>query len=245
MRSVRVVLLFILLGVSVAALAMPPKGGTAAIGAYSAMATTGCGGSETTLVSPDGKLKLSRSTDAAGTRHWQAETAAGAVSLETHAWPCPEFLWAPDSTALAVTYRTGADAGDSHLRVYRFGSGTQGSLDVAAAAEADFAAHHLRCPAKESPNLAAVAWLDGAGRLLLAVQVPRHSDCDDRGTFALYEVSVPDGKVLAQYSQLEAKQRFGDKLGSELRRADDRCITQPGSCHAPYVPEKGDGVHKT
>lgn len=245
MKLIRAVALSIVLCMLGAAFAMPPKGGTAMIGEYSALATTGCGRSEAPLVSPDGKLKLTRSTDAAGVRHWQAETAAGTRSLETHAWPCPEFLWAPDSSALAVTYREGANAGYSHMGVYRFGPDARGPIDVTAAAEADFAGHHLRCPAKEAPNFAAVAWLDGASRLLVAAQVPPHSDCDDRGSFALYEVSVPDGKILAKYGQLEAKRRFGDKLGPELRRADDRCITQPGSCHPPYAPEKGDGVHKT
>lgn len=245
MQLIRAVSSSIVLCVFGAAFAMPPKGGTAAIDAYSATATIGCGGSEAPLVSPDGKLKLTHSTDAAGARHWQAETVAGARPLETRAWPCPEFLWAPDSSALAVTYREGGDAGDSHMGVYRFGPDAKDPIDVTAAAEADFLAHHPRCPAKPEPNLAAVAWLDGANRLLVAVQVPRHSDCDDRGTFALYEVSVPGGKVLAKYGQLEAKRRFGDKLGSALRRADDRCITEPGSCHPPYAPEKGDGVHKT
>ncbi|HET7175605.1 MAG TPA: hypothetical protein VFK21_06295 [Gammaproteobacteria bacterium] len=245
MKSICVGSLSIMLGVYATAFAMPPKGGTAAIDAYSAMAITGCGRSEALLGSPDGKLKLTHSKDATGARHWQAETAAGARPLETRAWPCPEFLWAPDSSALAVTYREGGDAGDSHMGVYRFGSDTKDPIDVTAAAEADFLAHRPRCAAMPEPNLAAVAWLEGANRLLVAAQVPRHSDCDDRGTFALYEVSVPDGKVLAKYGQLEAKQRFGDKLGSALRRADDRCITQPGSCHAPYAPEKGDGVHKT
>lgn len=245
MKLIRAISSCIVLCMASSAFAVPPKGGTAMIGVYSAVATTGCGKSETLLVSPDGKLKLTHSTDAAGARHWQAETAAGARPLETHAWPCPEFLWAPDSSALAVTYRDGGDAGDSHMGVYRFGPDAKDPIDVTAAAEADFLAHHPRCPAKPEPNLAAVAWLEGANRLLVAAQVPRHSDCDDRGTFALYEVSVPDGKVLAKYGQLEAKQRFGDKLGPALRRADDRCITEPGSCHAPYAPEKGDGVHKT
>lgn len=245
MKFTRAVLLSIVLCAVGAVSAMPPKGGTAAIDAYSAAAITGCGRSEALLISPDGKLRLTHSTDAAGARHWQAETAAGARSLETHAWPCPEFLWAPDSSALAVTYSDGGDAGDSHMGVYRFGPDAKDPIDVTAAAEADFLAHHPRCPAKPEPNLAAIAWLDGTDRLLVAAQVPRHSDCDDRGTFALYEVSVPDGKVLAKYGQLEAKRRFGEKLGPALRRADDRCITEPGSCHAPYAPEKGDGVHKT
>jgi len=245
MKLFRALFLSIVLGTSGATFAMPPKGGTAAIDAYSAVATTGCGRNPAPFVSPDGKLKLTQSTDAAGARFWQAETAAGAVSLETHAWPCPEFLWAPDSSALAVTYRVGANAGGSRMGIYRFGSEAKGPIDVTAAAAADFTAHYPRCPVKEEPNFAAIAWLDGASRLLVAAQVPRHSGCDDRGTFALYEVSVPDGKVLAKYGQLEAKRRFGDKLGPELRRADDRCITQPGSCHAPYAPDKGDGVHRT
>lgn len=228
-----------------AAFAMPQKGNTSSIGVYSAAATILCGKAQPPFASPDGGAKITERTDVDGARRWQVETQGRVVTLDTEAWPCPEFLWAPDSSALAVTYRDGANARDSHMEVYRFGSDTQGPIDVTAAAETDFVPHHLRCSAKEGPNLAAIAWLDGADRLLLVVQVPRHSDCDDRGTFVLYEVSVPEGKVLAKYGQLEAKQRFGDKLGSELLHADDRCITQPGSCHAPYAPEKGDGVHGT
>src|SRR5690348_15315394 len=118
----------IILVACAAALAMPPKGGTAMIDVYSAVATTGCGVSPAQLVSPDGKLKLAPSMDATGARHWQAESAAGIVPLETHAWPCPEFLWAPDSSALAVTYHDGADARDSHMGVYRFGSDGKGPV---------------------------------------------------------------------------------------------------------------------
>src|SRR5215469_8744330 len=124
----------IVLVASATVLAMPPKGGTAAIDAYSAVATTGCGGSPSRLVSPDGGLKLTSSTDTGGARHWQVETAAGTVPLDTRAWPCPEFLWAPDSSALAVTYRDGADARDSHMGVYRFGADSKGPVDVTAAA---------------------------------------------------------------------------------------------------------------
>src|SRR5690348_15896541 len=144
MQLIRAVSSSIVLCAFSAAFAIPPKGGTAAIDAYSATATIGCGGSEEPLVSPDGKLKLTHCTDAAGARHWQAETAAGARPLETRAWPCPEFLWAPDSSALAVTYREGGDAGDSHMGVYRFGPDSKDPIDVTAAAEADFLAHHPR-----------------------------------------------------------------------------------------------------
>lgn len=245
MTLVRAIFLSMLLGASAAVLAMPPEGGTAAIGLYSAVATIGCGRSPTLLISPDGKLKLTHSTDAAGARHWQAETSRGTVSLETHAWPCPEFLWAPDSSALAVTYSEGGNPGDFRLTLYRFGAVQERPLDIAAAARADFMSHYPRCSGPGRPDLAAVAWLEGASRLLVAAQVQPHSDCDNRGTFALYEVSVPDGKILAKYGQLEAKRRFGDKLGPALRRADDRCITQPGSCRPPYAPDKGYGVHKT
>ena len=245
MQLIRTVSLGIALCTFGAAFAMPPKGGTAMIGVYSALSTTGCGRNETLLVSPDDKVKLTHSTDAAGARHWQAETSRGVVLLETHAWPCPEFLWAPDSSALAVTYSEGGNPGDFRLALYRFGAGQEGPLDIAATARADFMNHYPRCSGPRSPDLAAIAWLDGASRLLVAAQVQPHSDCDDRGTFALYEVSVPDGKILAKYGQLEAKRRFGDKLGPALRRADDRCITEPGSCHPPYAPDKGNGVHKT
>jgi hypothetical protein len=55
------------------------------------------------------------------------------------------------------------------------------------------------------------------------------------GTFALYDVLVPSGRILKKYPQLEAKKRFWNLLGSELKNADDDCIRKPSSCFIPAL----------
>jgi hypothetical protein len=44
------------------------------------------------------------------------------------------------------------------------------------------------------------------------------------GTYRVYEVGLPDLRILQAYSQTEAKLKFRDEMGCELRDADDKCV---------------------
>ncbi|HEV2212923.1 MAG TPA: hypothetical protein VGS99_06215 [Gammaproteobacteria bacterium] len=174
---------------------------------------------------------------------WYVARPAGNFDLHTETWACPEFLWSPESAALAVTYSDGGLVGNYYISVYRVTELEPALIDVLAAVRSDFTSSYPKCYDTEEPNFGAVSWLDGSQHLLVAAEVLRHSNCDDAGTFALYEVSVPDGKIIKKYDQLEAKRLFADKLGSELSSANDDCIRKPGSCYIPELHKQDKPPH--
>ena len=91
-----------------------------------------------------------------------------------------------------------------------------------------------KCFEPEEPNVGAIKWDGGSSRLLIAIEVPPHSSCASMGTFRAYEISVPEGRVLRQYTQLSAKTLFAGRLGEELINADDDCDARdpnPKTCY--------------
>jgi hypothetical protein len=194
-------------------------------------------GSLDRLASPDKTMTIKAHLDPAGGSDWRIIKGGKLLQLYTDAWSCPEFLWAPDSSILAVTYSDGGAVGNYHVGLYELSAYKPRGRDVTAAVEKDFLAHYPKCHDPEKPNLAAVSWLR-SGHLLVAAEVLPHSNCDDMGTFSLYEITVPDGKILGKYGQLEAKRLFGAELGPELLNADDGCFSKPGSCQIPGLHGK-------
>ena len=143
---------------------------------------------------PDGHAAV-RPKGVGGDTRWYIHTSSADIDLYTETWPFPEFLWAPDSKALAVTYSDGGSMGNFYLGVYLLSSPKSKAVDVTAAAQQDFLAQLPKSYDSAALNLAAVSWLDGSRHLLVAVEVVPESTYAYMGTFALYEVSVPDGKI--------------------------------------------------
>ncbi len=91
---------------------------------------------------------------------------------------------------------------------------------------------------REGPNLAFVKWGEDSKSVYLAAEILPHSYCDLMGTFKLYRVALPSGRILKIWDQLQAKKEFWGSLGQELRNAEDDCIGNPASCYVPqYHPE--------
>ena len=157
--------------------------------------------------------------------------------VEFSPWPCPEFQWAPDSKAFFLTYSDGGAVGNYEVLVYYPSKQGLKVLNPSSFVKKDFLSHYPRCLEPETPNFGGVTWLDNSRRLLVAAEVLPHSNCDMMGTFSLYEIEVPSGKIVKKYGQLEAKKVFGNMLGVELRNAEDRCFTEPGSCNIPQLHE--------
>jgi len=132
-----------------------------------------------------------------------------------------EILWAPDSSAFAVTQTEGG--GGIGYRVYVFDIGQSGirKVDVSRVIEAA-TGFSAQCEVKVLPNTAVITWLSPQ-RLLVAAETVPVSICKCDGTFKAYEVSLPSVKIERVYSQREAKRKFWDQLGCELRDADDHC----------------------
>lgn len=160
--------------------------------------------------------------------------------VDTAAWNCPEIGWSPTSDRFFVTYSDGGLVGAYKVSAYRILAGRWEHLDRGDYVQHDFLRGYPKCFDPETPNLFGVAWSSDGRRLLVAAQVRNHSNCDDMGTFKLYEVAVPGGTILHRYSQLEAKAAFYGVLGPGLRAADDACLTHPGSCHVPMLHGRGN-----
>lgn len=205
-------------------------------GTYSAHAVMGYPlskpGEYESIPAPDGHAVVQPEGAGTGTR-WYVDIGSAKVSLDTDAWPFPELLWSPDAKALAVTYSDGGSMGNYHLGVYLLSNAISKAYDVTASAQTDFLSHLPKSYDSDDLNLAAVSWLDGSKHLLVAVEVIPESTYAYMGTFALYEVSVPDGKIIKRYGQLEAKRKFWNELGPELRSADDGCSLKSHSCDKP------------
>jgi len=133
-----------------------------------------------------------------------------------------EVLWSPDSAAFGVTQTEGG--GGIGYRVYLFFVGEDGirRVDVSPTIEKAF---HIpgKCEVPVRPNTALVDWLQDSERILVAAEVIPVSICECKGTFRLYELSVPNLRIEASYSQRDAKQKFSQSLGCQLRTAADTC----------------------
>ncbi len=161
--------------------------------------------------------------------------------------PDAELLWAPDSRAFFVNYSDGGSVGTFHALVYFVGpSGVRRTEPTQGVREAYYSQpvacfapgstnQQARIGPPEKPNVGAVTWLGDSSKLIIAAEVPPHSSCDDMGTFRLYEVSVPSGRVLRSYGQIEAKKLFLRDVGEDLRNADDNCFLKPKSCWSPWL----------
>lgn len=131
-----------------------------------------------------------------------------------------EVLWSPDSSAFAVTQTEGG--GGIGYGAYVFYVRQHGLEKVALSPPIKKAfSNPAKCEIES--NVAIVDWLHESDRILVVGETIPVSFCQCMGTFELYDVSVPDGRVLQKYSQIEGKNKYWNLLGCELRDADDSC----------------------
>ena len=200
-------------------------------GNFSATAQNVCSGTpagmrERIVWSPDGRRKIvTGNPGQPGSATMVVDESGHPFALALAAWPCPEVAWAPDSHAFFVTYSDGGAVGTYDVAAYRLAHGQLQRMMPGTAAHRDFSRHYPRCDTPETPNVAGVAWSADGDRLLLAAQVLPHSNCDAMGTFALYEVALPSGRILARHrgpaSHAAFKGLLGKSLQSERKQDDD------------------------
>ncbi len=139
-----------------------------------------------------------------------------------------EAAWAPDSKAFFITYSDGGVVGTYHVRVVYVSDGGIHAIEPVPNGRRLF---KPTCFDPEMPNVGAIGWTGNASdRLAIAVEVPPHSSCASMGTFKAYVIQLPNGKVVSEYGQIEAKRSFSKLIGGELRDAEDSCIEKPESC---------------
>jgi hypothetical protein len=211
-------------------------------GSFSLAAQSTCGSAAATspdeeVRSPDGKRHiLVRSTNDT-VLAFAVDEAGKKFPVPTEAWPCPEIGWSSASDLFFVNYSDGGAVGAYHVGVYRLSRGRLAAIPLASGVQRDFLRRYPKCFSPEEPNIAGIAWANNGKRLLVAAEVLPHSNCDNMGTFMLYEVAVPSGTIMRRYAQIEAKKSFYHLLGPELRAADDGCFSEPGSCRIPMLHE--------
>jgi hypothetical protein len=160
----------------------------------------------------------SRKTVYVGETHFLVRADGVWLPFPTKPWGVnglAELLWAPDSSAFVVTESDGGWVGSWLVNVYRIDGDTVAKLDVSQAVT-DVFQKRYPCVEPETPNVGAVAWLEGSKRLLLVAEVPPHSSCHEMGKLGGFVVEVPGGRIVQEYSEAELRDKWGKYLGIRL-----------------------------
>ncbi len=134
-----------------------------------------------------------------------------------------EVAWSPDSKAFAVTLTEGGGGIGSNIYAFYVDKAGVAKVDVAASVLKDFGSP-VQCDVPLAPNTAFVRWGADSSSIFVAAEVVPARFCNCMGTYRLYEVGLPDLKILQTYSQTDAKKKFPSDLGCQLRDADDKCV---------------------
>jgi len=216
-----------------AATSQPQQSGMYARSATAIWDRLGSGKTQSVLIpSPDGSMMLMASSSVAGDKGvrltllkhdrplWNQIVSPG-VGIEAD--------WAPDSSAFFVTASAGGRNGFYGVTVYFVSQDAVSALDLTPVVQEAFG-HPVKCQSEEPPNVAALKWMPSSTELIAVAEIVAHSNCDSNGTFRAYRISLPKGRIVASYDQIEAKRLFGSDLGWEIRNAPDRCVRRPTSC---------------
>lgn len=180
-----------------------------------AVADLPIGGRSIMVASPDGAI-TTRVTNIELTlvdRNNPARFAQTSIPIASLA----EILWAPDSSAFALTQSDGGWVAAWSVRAYRLRSTGLSESDPGRLALADFKQLFSRCR-DEYPNVAAVDWLNGSSRLRLVLEMPCHSSCRDMCRVAGYVVNVADGAVIERVPEAAVQREWKAITGLRFRR---------------------------
>lgn len=237
MRSLRILLALVLSVAGTSAVQAKDHKPKSERGSYSRDAVFACSlppsSPVLTLRSPDRtKAMIIRPIQISGLPTTELTVEAFGKKFEAgFTWsPDCEVAWSPDSRAFFATYTQGGAVGQFVTKVFFVTPRGLRDIDPTKPLVADFMSRPHYCYWDEQPNLGSIMWIRGSSRLLVAAEVAPHTVCEAMGTFRAYEVTIPNGKILRVYNQLEAKKLFWPHLGDELRGADDECVKHPKSC---------------
>ena len=152
----------------------------------------------------EGKLRFSVN---AGSKRYSAELSGFDA----------EVTWSPDSSAFAVTQTEGGGGFGYRVYIFYVESDALRKLSVSAPIEKAFGTP-TKCEIPVMPNTGFVSWLSPQ-RVLVAAEVVPVSVCQCSGMFRIYEVHLPDLRIIKSFDQAFAKKKFADVLGRELRDA--------------------------
>jgi hypothetical protein len=187
------------------------------------------------IQSPDGKNAIVVRSKEGDAQIFAIDKAGKQFMVPAEGWPCPEIGWSSASDRFFLNYSDGGNVGTFHVAIYHFVKGRLEAISLTRAVSRDFSERYPKCFSPEAPNIVGIAWSKDAARMLLAAQVLPHTNCDNMGTFMMYEVAVPSGAIIHRFTQGEAKTSFRKLLGTELQAANDGSFSEPGSCFIPML----------
>ncbi|MFI5351373.1 MAG: hypothetical protein ACHQZS_00280 [Candidatus Binatales bacterium] len=147
----------------------------------------------------------------------------------------PYVVWAQDSSGALFFYSDGgANCCYSTLLISFPGGHVEVTNPTLQVAE-DFVAYRdslgISCEVPhEEPNIYAVGWVNRS-HALLAAETVCHSICDCYGSFRVYEIELPSGKIVKAFGEALAKKIFAGYLPWDLADApNDDWDSNPKSC---------------
>jgi len=186
-----------------------------------------------TFTSPDGTWTVTAGNGDSETAYFRVRGRLGHLDLSLADFVDAEMVFAPDSSGAFFTGSDGGAVGTYNLHVIRKHDGHLKETDLSPLVRKAFG-HPVVCYDPEDANVGGIRWL-GPNRILVAAEIPPHTNCDSMGTFRAYVIDLDHMKVVRSYNQLTAKRMFMRSLGRELRAADDSCIRRPVSCQIPAL----------
>jgi hypothetical protein len=191
------------------------------------------------VTSPDGKEKLvfpggwGAHEDGAYTIF--AVTGSRKYPVPLEGYVQPHVIWANDSSGAFVFFSNGGANCCWRTRLISFRGDRVTVTDPAREAAKDFIAYRdklgIRCEVHhEYPNLYPIGWLDRSHAFIVAETV-HHSICDCYGSFRVYEVELPSGRVVKSFAQAASKKMFAGDLPWDLSAApNDDWDVDPKTC---------------
>jgi len=163
------------------------------------------------IPSPDGSIILTVDGNE-GTFKLNGKQIGQSFSVPVDA----EIIWSPDSQFIINTMSLGGlgpvTAGISYVV-----PGRPEIPDVTIPIQKDFAAHHSGSPCTKKVNVGGLTWEKDSRTAVLLAEVPASSACGSlMGYFEAYEVSVPEGKILARHDNRETIKRWRKVLTPQM-----------------------------
>lgn len=173
--------------------------------------------------------------------HWSVEIDSEEIRLDSDqsyvTYPA-EIAWAPDSRSFYLTQSEGNIEGYL-TEIFRIdGKKIEHLSSINETIQRDFDRRH-KCTFHdrdqdigEDPNIVGFHWMSDSSRLIVVVEVPPLSLCNEGGYFGGYLVSIPGGAIIQHYSPKLLRQNWGKLFGIRTK-GDFDTLTSKEITRAP------------
>ena len=132
--------------------------------------------------------------------------------------PLMEVLWSPDSRNFVINVSDGGLVGSWEAKFYSIDADERPVSRDIQNIIMPIANKLLKCEPKEEANIGAVSWLDNGKEVLIIVEVPPHSTCQNMGAVFGFRVSVKAGKIIERISEADLLKKWGNVLGCRFAK---------------------------